>query len=69
MDIKIIFGKNVKKYRERMNLTQEVLADISGIHRTYISGIERGMRNPTITVVSIIADSLKIEPSVLFEVL
>ena len=67
MDIKIIFGNNVKKYREKISLTQEVLADISGIHRTYISGIERGVRNPTITVAAILAESLNIEPSALFK--
>ena len=39
MDILEIFGKNVKKYREKMRLSQEKLAELSELHRTYISDI------------------------------
>ena len=40
MDICNLFGKNVKKYRIKYNLSQEKLAELTGLHRTYISDIE-----------------------------
>ena len=40
-----IFATNVKKYRIEKGLTQEALADLAGLHRTYISAIERERRN------------------------
>ena len=51
-------GANVKKYRGRKKWSQEHLGEVSGLHRTYISGIERGTRNPTIEVVETLARSL-----------
>ncbi|WP_083931664.1 helix-turn-helix domain-containing protein [Methyloferula stellata] len=56
------FGLEVKRRRTELGITQEVFADISGLHRTYISGIERGDRNPTIDIVFTIARALKCEP-------
>lgn len=41
-------GKNVAKYRKQTGLTQEKLADIVDVHRTYIGFIEQGKRNPSI---------------------
>lgn len=43
------------------------LAFESGLHRTYISGIERGVRNPTIQIIKEIADALAIPPAMLLE--
>ena len=45
MDIVKIFACNVKKYRVEKGLSQEVLADKSGLHRTYISAVERERRS------------------------
>lgn len=43
--------------------SQEELADRSGLHRTYVSGVERGVRNPTITVLDRLASALEVELS------
>jgi transcriptional regulator with XRE-family HTH domain len=59
MDIRRRVGLNVRKYREKKGLSQEALAFEAGIHRTYISGVERGVRNPTVTVLQRIARALK----------
>lgn len=58
MDIRRVVGLNVRKFREKNGWSQEELADRSGIHRTYISGVERGIRNPTVTIISILAGAL-----------
>jgi transcriptional regulator with XRE-family HTH domain len=56
-------GKNVRKARENAALTQEKLAEIAELDATYISGIERGLRNPGIKNVAKIAKSLGISTS------
>jgi transcriptional regulator with XRE-family HTH domain len=67
MNAKQLLGNNVKKCRETRKMSQEDLAEKSGLHRTYISGIERGVRNPTITVVLQLAEALDVAPSILLE--
>lgn len=66
MDIRVQFGRNVRRLRERIGLSQEEFADKAGVHRTYQSGIERGVRAPTIVVVERIAKALGVEPGELF---
>ena len=61
MDIRRVVGLNVRKFREQLEWSQEELADRSGIHRTYISGVERGIRNPTVAIVSILAVALGVK--------
>lgn len=63
MDIRRRVGLNVKRQREQKGWSQEELAFQAGLHRTYISGVERGVRNPTVTVLDKIASSLGIGPS------
>ena len=58
---------NLRRAREALGVSQEELADLAGIHRTYISGVERGVRNPTIMVLDKIAKALKVKASVLLE--
>lgn len=58
MDLKKQFGHNVRRLREHKGWSQEALADYSSLHRTYISGIERGVRNPTLDIVHKIAIAL-----------
>lgn len=67
MDIKVRFGRNVRVLRGLANLSQDEFADRVGVHRTYMSGIERGVRAPTIIVVEKIAEALGVEPGDLFK--
>ena len=60
MDVRRQLGLNMQRLRREKEWSQEVLAFESGIHRTYISGLERGVRNPTITIVQKLADALKV---------
>jgi transcriptional regulator with XRE-family HTH domain len=59
-DWRIIFGRNVRKGRKRRGLTQEQLAFEAEIDLTYVGGIERGKRNPSLLVMGRIADALSI---------
>jgi len=59
------FGCKVRKYREKIGVSQEDFAELAGMHRTYIGGIERGERNPTLTTIIKIAKALKIQPETL----
>ena len=59
------FGARLQSIRNKQNLSQEKLAEISGLHRTYISSLERGVRNPTLTTLKSLADALKIDISYL----
>jgi len=61
MDPRQTVGKNVKQFREALGLSQEQLAFETELHRTYISGVERGIRNPTVLVLSRLAKALKVE--------
>lgn len=60
MDVRRRLGQNLKKLREEQGYSQESFADHCGLHRTYISGIERGVRNPTVVIVDKIAKALKV---------
>lgn len=61
MDIRQTLGQNLARLRRERDLSQEAFADLAELHRTYISGIERGIRNPTITIVARIALALDVE--------
>lgn len=62
MDIRVRLGRNVRHLRLELGLSQEALAEDAGIHRTYVSDVERGARNPTVTVVDKLARALKVTP-------
>ena len=57
------FGQAVRKFRKTQGLSQEELGFKSGLDRTYISGIERGTRNPTLESLCRIARALGVPPS------
>ncbi len=59
-DIKRVLAKNVRHYRSQLAISQEELSDRAEMDRTYVSGIERGKRNPTITVVARLAEALEV---------
>ena len=59
-DWRVIFGKNVRRVRQQKNLTQEQLAFEAEIDLTYVGGIERGKRNPSLVVMARIADALSV---------
>ena len=55
------FGRILREKRRGKKLTQEELANLAGIHRTYIAGIERGIRNPSLKNIVRLGRALKIE--------
>jgi transcriptional regulator with XRE-family HTH domain len=61
------FGLNVRRRREFLDLTQENLAERAELDQTYISGIERGLRNPGILNVGKLAKALRFKTSELLE--
>jgi transcriptional regulator with XRE-family HTH domain len=65
-DIRERFGSAVRDRREALGLTQEEFADRAGIHRTYISDIERGTRNLSLVNIERVAEALALKPSELF---
>lgn len=67
MDVRRRVGRNLKKFRIERGLSQEGLAFECGLHRTYVSGVERGVRNPTVLVLEQIAKALKIPAARLLE--
>jgi transcriptional regulator with XRE-family HTH domain len=66
MDKQESFGQKVRQLREAKGWSQEDFAEASGLHRTYISGIERRTRNPTLLVIWQLADALGVAPGELF---
>ena len=60
MDIRRRVGRNIKAVREEKGWSQEELAERAQLHRTYVSGVERGVRNPTLTVLERFAGALKV---------
>lgn len=63
---KEIFRQNLKFYRNKFNLTQEQLSELSGISSDYLSEIERGKKTPSFKRLDLIANSLGIEVYKLF---
>ncbi|GGE95250.1 helix-turn-helix domain-containing protein [Sphingomonas prati] len=58
MDVRTRRGRNVRRLREEKGWNQEAFAREADIHRTYVSDIERGARNPTIMIVEKLAQPL-----------
>jgi transcriptional regulator with XRE-family HTH domain len=66
-DPSLLFGQAVRKRRLALGLTQETVAELSGLHRTYLSDVERGARNPSLFIIARIARALGTTPSRLLE--
>lgn len=67
MDMRRLIGQNVRTCRTRLGISQEELAFRADLHRTYVSGVERGVRNPTVLIVGRLAKALEVEPPVLLQ--
>jgi CheY-like chemotaxis protein len=66
-DLRALLGATIKSDRSALGISQEELAYRAGLHRTYISDLERGARNPSIQSIEKIASALQISVSMLFE--
>lgn len=66
MELRKLFGDNMKAYRKEKNLSQEKFAELCGLHRTYIGDIERYRRNVSIDNIQKIAAALGISAHLLF---
>lgn len=66
-NILIRFGRKVRELRTDKNLTQQQLADVSGLHKNYIGMIERGERNPSLVNIEILAKSFEVDISELLK--
>ena len=62
-DLQRTLGENLRRYRQSKGLSQEALADVLGVHRTYMGGVERGERNLTLRSLERIAESLDMKPT------
>lgn len=62
MDIRKLFGTNVKRYREAAGLSQAEIAARMGVDRAYVSAIERGLQNATLLSIWEIAQALEVRP-------
>lgn len=63
----IIVGKVIQEFREKKNLSQEVVSGLADIGRTHLSAIERGARKPTLETFFRICDAMDIKPSVVIK--
>ena len=60
-DLQRTVGLNLRRYRQERGLSQEAFADLVGVHRTYMGGLERGERNLTLRSVERIAERLRLD--------
>lgn len=65
-DVRVRFGRAIRQRRHKLGVSQEEFADLCGLDRTYIGGIERGERNVSLVNVERIAKTLKVSLSELF---
>lgn len=66
-DPKVAFGRTLRRRRLACGLSQEVLASLAGLDRTYISSCERGLRNVSLETICRLANALGIGPSALLD--
>ena len=66
LDIRIRFGRAIRRVREDQHITQEEAAERCGLHRTYYSGVERGVRNLSLVNIERISRGLRVSMSQLF---
>lgn len=64
-EILTVIGANIRGYRKRLDLSQEKLAELTGLHRTYIGAVERGEKNISARNIAKIGNALGVEPHIL----
>lgn len=57
-----LFGERIRAFRKARNLTQEKLAEMAGLHPTFVSEIETGKANPSLAKIFCLAQALKVKP-------
>ena len=57
-NLRMILARNIRAYRLKMNRSQEALAEICGLHRTYVGSVERGERNVTLSTQEAFSEAL-----------
>lgn len=62
MDIRRVFGANVRRYRVAAGLSQEAVAVKMGVDRAYVSGMERGQQNVTLLTMWHLSEALGVRP-------
>lgn len=67
MDIRRVFGANVRRYRLAARLSQEAVAERMGVDRAHVSAIERGLQNATLLTILQAAQALSVRPAELLE--
>lgn len=67
MKLRLLVAKRIRQIREGKGLSQEALAGIAELHRTYVSSVERGERNITVDSLERLADALDVDVRVFFE--
>lgn len=67
MDLLHVFGENIRHHREALGVSQEKFAEMCGLHRTYISDLERFQRNISINNIEKIAEALGVKAYILFQ--
>lgn len=67
MDIRKVFGANVRRFRIASGLSQEAVAERMGVDRAYISAVERGIQNTTLLLIWETAQALQVRPAQLFD--
>jgi DNA-binding XRE family transcriptional regulator len=66
-DLNVAAGRNLRRLRNELGVSQDEFADLAGLHRTYIGAVERGERNITLQTLQRIAAALKVDPTDLLE--
>ena len=67
MDIRRLFGTNLRRYRRAAGLSQEAVAEMVGVDRAHVSSMERGRQNVTLVTLARLCEALDLRPIALFD--
>ena len=66
MKIRVLFAQNLRRLRQKKNISQEQLAEMAGLHRTYVSSVERAGRNISLDNIDKLAQALDVDIRIFF---